>query len=312
MKRNVFIMSMVLGMTLIVSACGNKAGEAAGNETAAAENESTSEAVSEADTSADEAENGNVTVTQTSADGLKVKITSIESETVEAGEGENKLSFSGSFETIEVMDDGYESLKKSLKESDEAVKKSYDASYAENKDFMNEFADTSSEGDMLSWSMSNFAVPVRCDKTVFSYIRTDDSYLGGAHPNSYMLGYNFDSQTGEELKLSDVVTDYDKTREYVISELKRQKEEEDWLEYFDDYEETVDRMFNGVDVNEDDTDAADTYATEPSIQWTMNEDSIDIMFNRYDIASYAMGSLDVIIPYSSGLLNDKYFSEKAE
>lgn len=318
MKKHITVIMAAAGMALLATACSKNTAE----ESTVAETESSAEEASENEAEASEdaaesetvesAEKGNGTkeqITQTSENGLKVKITTIDSETTTASEGDKKLDYSGSFDTISVTDDGYDALNKSIKASDDAVKATYDADYADNKSFMEESLELADDGEM-SWSMSNFVNLVRCDDTVFSYFRTDDSYLGGAHPNSYIIGYNFDSKTGDELKLSDVVTDYDKAYEFVLSELDKMQQEEDWLEYFDDYKDSVNRMFYGTDVNEADTDAYETYGSEPSIQWTMDENSIHITFNRYDIASYAMGTIDVVIPYSSELLNKNYF--KAE
>ena len=320
MKKNIIItMTAVMSAALLITACGNKktdnseaasAAESTEAVTEATEGDTESEAA-EGDSYNDDAAEGDVVekTVKTSENGLEVKVTTINSEESTAADGDKKLNFYGCFETISVVTEGYDALNESLKASSDAIKETYDADYADNKAFMNEALDIASDGEN-NWSMSNFVTPVRCDDTVFSYCRTDDSFLGGAHPNSYIIGYNFDSKTGDELKLSDVVTDYDKAYEYVLSELKKMQEEEDWLEYFDDYEDSVNRMFYGTEANEEDTDAYETYSLEPTIQWTMDENNIDITFNRYDIASYAMGVIDVKIPYSSGLLSDAYF--KAE
>ncbi len=320
MKKNIVVtMTAVMSAALLITACGSKKADNSEASSAAESTEAVTESAeddaenkaAESGSYNDDAAEGDVVekTVKTSDNGLEVKVTTINSEESTATDGNKTLNFYGCFETISVVTEGYDALNESLKASSDAIKEAYDADYADNKSFLNDALDTAYD-DENNWSMSNFVSPVRCDDIVFSYFRTDDSFLGGAHPNSYITGYNFDSKTGAELKLSDVVTDYDKTYEYVLSELERMQKEEDWLEYFDDYKDSVNRMFYGTEANEEDTDAYETYSLEPTIQWTMEEDHIEITFNRYDIASYAMGVIGVNIPYSSGLLSDTYF--KAE
>ena len=76
---------------------------------------------------------------------------------------------------------------------------------------------------------------------------------------------------------------------------------------FDDYKETVDKLFNGTEADANDTDAKDSYTEEAKIQWFMTEDELHIIFNRYDIAPYVAGQISVEIPVSSGLLSLNYF-----
>ena len=130
MKKHITVIMAAAGMALLATACSKNTAE----ESTAAETESSAEEASEneADASEDAAEsdtdesagdeNGTKEqITQTSENGLKVKITTIDSETATASEGDKKLDYSGSFDTISVMDDGYDALNKSIKASDDAI-----------------------------------------------------------------------------------------------------------------------------------------------------------------------------------------------
>ena len=49
----------------------------------------------------------------------------------------------------------------------------------------------------------------RADSLVLSYYMETNEWLGGAHPYSFKETCNYDVKSGEDLKLSDVVSDYD-------------------------------------------------------------------------------------------------------
>lgn len=65
--------------------------------------------------------------------------------------------------------------------------------------------------------------PVRFDHTVVSMYWLKYYDLGGAHPSSVTEYHNFDTQTGKELELGDVVKDLPGFRIYVKGELSDQK-----------------------------------------------------------------------------------------
>ena len=308
MKRAILIAAAVLGTTVFAAACGNgnngnSGSNAADQQTEASAKETDTETKEQDETSTDE-ENA---VQQTSQDGLHVMISADDRSTInESGSG---TTINGSFEGISIVDDGYDRLKKSLSASDAKAEEAYDAEWEQGEAFIKDFENAS--GAAQDWYLNNLVVLSRCDDDVFSYTRTSDSYLGGAHPNAYVVGYNFDTDTGKELTLKDVVTDYDKVYQYVLDDLERQNSKADSEPIlFDDYKETVDKLFNGTKADANDTDAKDSYTEEAKIQWFMTEDELHIIFNRYDIAPYATGQISVEIPVSSGLLSLNYFVEE--
>ena len=159
----------------------------------------------------------------------------------------------------------------------------------------------------------------RGDDRIFSYVTTDYSYLGGAHPNFVYNGYNYDTKTGKRLTLRDVTEDYDSLYAQVLDTLRAFGEEQEDFMFFEDYEDTVKGMFYGFSAEEDledsDMTAADREETPDTagtasdidnIQWYLTDNELVVIFNRYDIAGYAFGPTAVKIPFETGLVKEIY------
>ena len=159
----------------------------------------------------------------------------------------------------------------------------------------------------------------RGDDRIFSYVTTDYSYLGGAHPNFVYNGYNYDTKTGKRLTLRDVTEDYDSLYAQVLDTLRAFQEEQEDFMFFEDYEDTVKGMFYGFSAEEDledsDMTAADREETPDTagtasdidnIQWYLTDDELVVIFNRYDIAAYVFGPTAVKIPFETGLVKEIY------
>lgn len=135
--------------------------------------------------------------------------------------------------------------------------------------------------DMLQYyyTLEGKAVETGRDDVV-SYMATTDCYLGGAHGSHVVLYYNFDIKSGKLLSIEDVVP-ADKEEEML-----RQMEEQlckDWEAK--DIAEL--RENTGI------TMLGDLYLTE---NFLLKEDSIEFLFNQYEIAPYAAGLISVTIP----------------
>lgn len=207
-------------------------------------------------------------------------------------------------QSIELKDSGYDALKAALEDANAEAKKLTEEGFKENLEMAKQHQEEMPE---MAYSIENSVQMKRADDTVFSYTRTDYSFFGGAHPNTYITGYQFDSQTGEALTLQDVTADYDGVYEYVTDTLNRYSDE-DGFTFFDGYEDTVKTMFYGA---EEDSKASETEnALLSSVNWFMTESGIVVFFNQYDLAPYAMGQITVEIPFSAenGLLQAEYFN----
>ena len=159
----------------------------------------------------------------------------------------------------------------------------------------------------------------RGDDRIFSYVTTDYSYLGGAHPNFVYNGYNYDTKTGKRLTLRDVTEDYDSLYAQVLDTLRAFQEEQEDFMFFEDYEDTVKGMFYGFSAEEDledsgmtaadreeISDTAGTASDIDNIQWYLTDNELVVIFNRYDIAGYAFGPTAVKIPFETGLVKEIY------
>ncbi len=76
----------------------------------------------------------------------------------------------------------------------------------------------------------------RADSLVLSYYMDTNEWLGGAHPYSFKETCNYDVKSGKDLKLSDVVSDYDTFYKEVCAKLEERKDE---YGFYEDYPDTV-------------------------------------------------------------------------
>ena len=239
----------------------------------------------------------------------KLKMSVTDKELEEASENTD-LSFSTRIQYVKVDESGYDALQKALDKDNadslELAKEEY--SYNVLKNMVEE-----NESAAVPFALESTVLMKRADDKVVSYLRESYSQLGGAHPSTYFAGKNYDTKTGSELTLQDVVTNYDDVYQYVLDELakneKKQPENENC--YFDGYEDTVKEMFYGnsdfesavTDANSEETGL---YPMPASVQWYLGDDGLNILFNDYDIAPYAYGPSLVTIPYDSGLIVSEY------
>lgn len=111
----------------------------------------------------------------------------------------------------------------------------------------------------------------------------------GAHGSTVITGYNFDLETGKEIKFDKLIKDKQKLKELLVDYLNENHKDE-LMEY---YEETIDAYING----------------ESEISYTVTVEGINIVFQQYDIAPYAVGIITVPINYEKNkeLFNMNYW-----
>ncbi|MBR0139812.1 MAG: DUF3298 domain-containing protein [Firmicutes bacterium] len=143
----------------------------------------------------------------------------------------------------------------------------------------------------LTWEVTDYVT--RADNKFFSFVEQTYCYLGGAHPDTFYLCYNYYPETGEEIEFTDLVTDVDAFRDLVTAKLK-----EDYDYVFEDYSESgmkdlLADWFSYADY--EDGDGKKTKQWKP--QWFVGNEALTVIFNEYDIAPYAAGTLTVNVPY---------------
>ena len=111
---------------------------------------------------------------------------------------------------------------------------------------------------------------------VLSLMFVNFFYLGGAHPGSYHWSVNYDFSTGQELTLGDLFIPgspyLERISEYCIPELTEKLE-------FDIWEEGA-------------VPTPENYQV-----WALTSEGVLIIFDEYQVAPYAAGPQQVIVPF---------------
>lgn len=191
--------------------------------------------------------------------------------------------------TVHILDEGYDTLKNNLKVYNEMNWQEVFSTYIEHRDYAK--ADIYPEGTELYISR-NIDVK-RADSKILSFVNTETSYVGGAHGNYYENAEVFDVQKGKTLELKDVVTDYDKVYQYVVTYLKENYDED---RFFDEYEAWLEEMFYEPDG-----------AMASPIEWYLTTEGMEFAFSPYVIGPWVSGTIRVELPYEG---HEELFAEE--
>ena len=133
---------------------------------------------------------------------------------------------------------------------------------------------------------------MRADSQVISLRSYNNDYTGGIHGDYAYYGTTFDTMTGEELKIQDIVADMPSFRHQATKDIDKYLQENYSDGLFEDYQDTVEQIWEGED----------------GFNWYLNESGIMVIFNPYVVGPYAMGAVTVPLPYSSyaSYLNPDY------
>lgn len=129
----------------------------------------------------------------------------------------------------------------------------------------------------------------RADEAVVSILSSVDYYTGGVHGYFYCYGTTFDTKTGRNLTLSDIVTNPKKLPKLIKSEILK----------------------NYRDIITMDEDSVDEIISDPtSLGWSLSPAGLTFYFDPYALASYADGILIAKLPES--ILKPEYRAECAD
>lgn len=136
---------------------------------------------------------------------------------------------------------------------------------------------------------------LRMDENILSFNSYSSIYTGGAHDIYGNSGYNFDTRTGEKLKLADLFEDEQAAlsdiRQFILKLCENPYYK---VRLFNDYEDRIDSVIS------------DRF-------WTFNDDGMHFISNPYVLASYAEGEFEFIIPYSELIgLKEEYSYDGSE
>lgn len=169
----------------------------------------------------------------------------------------------------------------------QAVKKIVDANVSDFKKNLPDYTDSDDlqrykENGIKLYDQTNYSVETANDDLI-SVTLTDSSFGGGAHGSSISTTLNFDVKNNRVLKLADIFepnSNYLKTvSEISRAELKAKLQKD---QMFDE------EMFNpGSEAKEE------NYRV-----WNLTKNGLLFTFGEYQVAAYAAGPQEVLIPYS--------------
>lgn len=150
---------------------------------------------------------------------------------------DQKTLFFSKVAQIKLLDDDHKKLQDVLKALNQSALDDQKSVIDENKEYAEQ--EYASNPDMVEYTFDRDILVARSDETVLSMAVMESSYLGGAHSFCATIGRTYDTQTGKELSLKDVVSDYDGIYEYVKTQLE---ENYDQSMFFEDYQDTLQKM----------------------------------------------------------------------
>jgi len=139
------------------------------------------------------------------------------------------------------------------------------------------------------WGLEINGQVLKVNNLFISYTVGYYIFTGGAHPNGYTRYMNFNPLTGEVLTVSDVFTQGFEKKLNTLLEKKA-------------------RSFFGLNENEPLNEVLFEDKIEYNGNFTFNDNGIEFLYNRYEIAAYVFGEISLEIPYSdlNSILKQEY------
>ncbi len=191
-------------------------------------------------------------------------------------EGDN-TRFSGKYPEITLsneMSTKYPKLKDMIDSKNDEWKKEVDDSFSY---VLSQIEEASDDDKDYFYNMNHdiYASVDRTDGVLFTISTYNEAFTGGAHPSHWYENFNIDPNSGEIVKLSDVINDKDKFVKLLIDKLDEQK-----ISY--DLQDKIDNQLK---------DKID----KDNFTWSITGDGLLISFSDYEITSYADGDPEILI-----------------
>lgn len=144
-----------------------------------------------------------------------------------------------------------------------------------------EFVIEQIETGEVSWYLDDETTyTVLCnDGKILSISRDYEGYWGGAHGGYSNILESFDVATGAKISLESISDREDEFRLFLVN----------WMEKEIQNSDRADMTFDG------------SLTTESIANYCLVKDGLEILYNAYDIAFYAAGQFDFVIPYQECL-----------
>ena len=299
-KRNLMTMgaALVLGASLLAG-CGSKTStETTAASTAAAESDTEAAeetaAAEESDIAA-EAETADPTGSSGKLAGARAMA---EFQDFDAESTESKVGTTMHYQTLVLKDEAkekYPALNETLEAAADAKATEMATSYKSLQESAAEMEEYAEDG--ISLSMEDSLELRRGDDKVLSVLEMYSEYSGGAHGYTVYKGQSYDVQTGQELKLADLIQDKDALLSYLAEQLIASYPD---VTFFTD--------------NGEDADAASltetlktAYADLSNLSFVVDMEGLTFFFSEEELAPHACGMQQAGISFTgnSDLLTEQ-------
>lgn len=290
MKKSMRMAAGVLAACLLMTACGgSKAETQPAGESAEAVQETAQDAAEEAGESAQETEKAAEEAAAPADAGEPVwdgvnRTLSLGRESKYIDSDDTAFVCYGNYDCI-TADENHPKLKSALGKYNDDLNLQAQI-YLDN--YKRTLTEASQSGDFDAdgfYHTANNAQLMRADEHILSMIRWDVTY-GLGNGDTTLLGVNFDSQTGEALELSDLVTDKDRLCDVVVEKVKEMIPREDFPKT---PEQTVRELFSQEDLT-----------STKEFSWSAGYEGMSFLFNttvNFAYFSRPGGAVEVFIPY---------------
>ena len=153
--------------------------------------------------------------------------------------------------------------------------------------FKEEFKDVVRDKTMVPEPGIGYSYTIDADIT-----KKDNKYLslgvstfidsGGAHPSYFINGVTFDINTAKELSIYDFVKDKEELRAFIKKWVDEHQEEG----IYEDAKDTVDKYIDNP---------PNEFGIDYKIDFYLNEDDVNVIFQSYELAPYAYGIIEITI-----------------
>ncbi len=159
--------------------------------------------------------------------------------------------------------------------------------------------------DGMYYTSDVSVLPQRVDEKVVSFFSSASDYTGGAHGMYGMDGKTFDTRTGKELALTDVLSNLSDLTGLIKTELLENYDPT----LFDDLDQAL--SYYDVAVTEATATADNDMGYVYPYHWALNPRGVSFYFGPYALAPYAAGDQMITLSYEKypALFNPDYLPE---
>jgi hypothetical protein len=132
---------------------------------------------------------------------------------------------------------------------------------------------------LMPWEVSTTGRVVFQNDKVVSIALENYSFTGGAHPNTFFMGLNFDPRTGKKLEFENCFADRGRLEQLLLAKFRR-----------------FHKLSDREDLNE-----AGFFWDRPFYlpnYFSFQRDGVLFIYNNYEAAPYAVGRTELMVPYA--------------